>query len=341
MKPLRAVLGLVGLAALAGCEFPTEAPILDQRWILPVDNTTISVNELLPAGVSASGSSFSVRVDPFSTSRTLGDLCTACQPLQGQAAPVPGFEGTFSLSQTLPADVVEAALTSGSVAVAIQNGFSFDPLAGGGKLTITLTDGPGGRQVGRTEYSGALPPGASANPTLALAAGTVGSTLQVSVVVTSPGGQTTTIDNAQRLTVNATPGALQVGSARVNVAGRRVNFAPVDLDVEDIDDSLADRIQAGSIVLDITNPFGVGVGATVDITHPGGRITKPLGIGGGATSSATLSYTGEEMRAFMGEPNVRLTGGGTVASGAGAIRVTPGQQVLIKAKLDLTLRIGD
>jgi hypothetical protein len=341
MRSSRAALAVLGLAVLGACEYPTEAPLVDQRWVLPVESSTISVNQLLPGGVTVAGNAFSVNVSAFNTSRTLGELCPSCAPLQGLPAPVPAFNATFTLTQSLPADVVQATVTSGSVAIAINNGFNFDPLAGGGSVTVTLRNGASGPAVGQTVFTGAFPAGQTRTQTLTINPGALGSSLVASTEVNSPGGQVTTIDNNQRLTVTATPSPILVSSARVNVANRSVSFDAVDLDVEDIDSAITDRIQGGSIILEITNPFGVSVAANVSISRPsGGPLTKPLAIGSGATSTGTLAYTGDELRSFLGKSGVRLTGTGTVSASAGAVTVTPGQQVSIRSKLDVTLRIG-
>jgi hypothetical protein len=341
MRSIRATLALAGLAVLTACDVPTEAPILEQRWILAVDNSTIAVSEFLPSGVTLSGNNFAVSVGASTTSKSLGDLCTACVALNGLNAPVPAFDGSLTLSQTLPADVSQATLVSGSALIAIQNGFGFDPLAGGGSFTVRVYDGQGGRQLGETVFAAPMATGTTVTRTLTLATGSIGATLYVDAVLSSPGGQTAIINTGQRLTITATPSPILVSSARVNVANRAVSVAPVDLDVADIDDAISKKIQNGGIILDITNPFGVGVTAQLDITYPGGKITKALNVGSGATSTATLSYSGDELRSFLGKSGVRLTGSGTVSSSAGYITVTPGQQVFIKAKIDLTLRIGD
>jgi hypothetical protein len=341
MKVIRAALVLTGLAALAGCDVPTEAPILEQRWILPVDNTTISVSELLPTGVTVSGSNFAVAVGAFTTNKSLGDLCSTCAPLNGLTAPAPAFSGTFNLAQSLPANVSQATVVSGSATIAVQNGFSFDPLAGGGSLTVTLYDGQGGRQIGQVVFSAPMAAGGTASKTLTLAAGAIGASLYAEAALSSPGGQSALISTAQRMTITATPNPILVSSARVNVSNRTVNIASVNVDVEDIESSISDKVQSGSIILEITNPFGVGMSATADITYSGGKITKSLNVGSGATSTATLTYSGDELRSFLGKPNVRFAGTGTVSASAGTITVTPGQQVGIKAKIDLTIRIGD
>ncbi len=341
MKAVRATLVLAGLAILTGCDVPTEAPILEQRWILPVDNSTIAVTELLPSGVTVSGNNFAVTVGAFNTHKSLGDLCTTCALLNGLTAPVPAFNGNLTLSQALPDDVSQATVVSGSALIAVQNGFSFDPLAGGGSLTVTVYDGQGGRQVGQTVFTAPLAAGTTVTRTLTLATGSIGSTLYVDAVLSSPGGQTALIDTSQRLTITATPSPILVSAAQVNVANRSVTVEPVDLDVSDIDSAISDRIQSGKIIIEVTNPFGVGVDAQLDITYPGGQITKAVNVGSGATSTNTLAYSGDELRAFLGKSGVRMTGSGSVSSSAGYINVMPGQQVLIKAKIDVTLRIGD
>ena len=338
MKSLPAAVALLGLAALTGCDAPTEAPILEQRWVLPVESTTISVDELLPTGVTVSGNSFRVNVDPFNASAALQDLCSACAALQGLTAPAPAFKGTITASQSLPADVSAATVTSGSVTIAITNNFNFDPIAGGGTVTVSLTDGQ--RPLGEAVISGTMAPGTTVTRTLTVAPGAIGKTVVATTVVDSPGGQLTTIDGARTLVVTATPAPIAASSASVNVANRSVTIDPVDLDVEDIEDSISDRIENGSILLEITNPFGVSLNASADIAYPGGTLSKPLSISSGAMSTATLSYTGDEFRSFLGRSGVLLTGTGTVSPSAGTITVTPGQRAVIKAKLDITLQIG-
>lgn len=341
MKTIRAALVLSGLAALAGCDIPTEAPILEQRWILPVDNTTISVTDLLPSGVTVSGNNFSVTVGAVSAGKSLGELCSGCAAANGLTVPVPAFTGSVSFTQTLPQNVAQATVVSGSAVIAVTNGFSFDPLSGGGSLTVTVYDGQGGKQIGQTVFSAPLTSGGTSTRTLTLSPGAVGASLFVDAVLSSPGGQVATINTQQRLTVTATPNPILISSARVNVSSRTVNLAPVDLDVSDIDTELTDRIQNGSVILEVTNPFGIGVNAQLDISYPGGKISKTLSVASGATSTNTLSYTGDELRAFLGKSGVRMTGAGSVTASAGYITVTPAQQVLIKAKIDLTIRIGD
>lgn len=340
MKSIRAALALAGLAALAACDIPTEAPILEQRWILPVENTTISVTEFLPSGVTAAGDLFSVSVAPASAQASLVALCTACAALVGQTGPMPAFQGDIDVSQALPGKVSAAVVSGGTVTVAVRSDFNFDPLAGGGTLTVTLQDGPSGRPLGEAVITGSLAPGSTATRTITLAPGAVGSSLLARARLVSTGGQTTTITGLQKLVVTATPSPIQVSSATVNVANEPIALTAVDVDVEDIDEEMAKRVESGAILLDIANPFGVSMATTVEISFPGGKISKSLNVASNATSTATLQYSGDELRRFLGKPGVRLGGAGNVSSSAGAITVTPTQRATIGAKIDLTLKIG-
>ena len=63
-----------GCLLFAACEYPTGPPMLEHRWIIPIQETSMSVDELLPAGVVVSGNDFSVSMDPFATSQSLGAL---------------------------------------------------------------------------------------------------------------------------------------------------------------------------------------------------------------------------------------------------------------------------
>jgi hypothetical protein len=339
---------VLSLALLAACDLPTEAPIIDQRWVVPVDNSTISVNELLPDGVSAQNGSFAVDVDPFNRTERLGTMCSSCQASDGLTVPKPAFDYTITVEQSLPGDVQSAALESGAVLIQIANNLGFDPLRPGGgntgSLVIRVRNGTGGAVLGTLTMDGAnesLATGTIAQKTLTLGAADVGSTLTLEVAVDSPDGDPVQVDADATLTATASPADILVGSAMVEVAGRDVEIDPVELDVADIDDGIANRIQEGSILLDVTNPFGVAVSGQLVIEYPGGEISKTLSIGSAATSTVSLPYTGDELRAFLGESGVQLTGTATVDAGSGSITVSPGQELAIDGKLDVTIRIGD
>ncbi len=78
----------------------------------------------------------------------------------------------------------------------------------------------------------------------------------------------------------------------------------------------------------------MGLDGTIEI----GSTSKSFSVPGTATSTVTLSYTGDELRSFIGQPNVFFSGSG-VASGD-AVTIQPGQVMLLDATLDFTILIG-
>ena len=344
---------MIVLAALSGCDVPTELPIFDVRWVIPVEETSISVVELLPAtGVTISGGNFQVDADTVLLNETLGSLCSACLDSGGIPVPKPLFNLKYNQTGSLATDVVSVDLVSGSISLAIQNNLGFDPIrpaAGSpGTMTVTIYDvDASGRQLSQVTLDGAiltdsLPNGGLTTILLNLAPGTVSSTIFTEVDLASPAGDPVAIDLNTTLDITAAVGPVSVSSATLNVDGLAVNLDPTDLDIEDIDTSVTDRIQSGSLILDIQNPFGVGVDLSLDISgsFPGSPIQKSLSIGSGATSSVTLTYTATELQSFLGQSGVQITGGGTVISPLGPAMVTPTDEVVIEASLDIELEIS-
>jgi hypothetical protein len=255
--------------------------------------------------------------------------------LNGATVPVPPFNASFTATASLPSNVSSATIASGSAQVAVQNGFSFDPTQGGGSATITVTDGPNGRQLGQVTFAaGQLPAGGTATRTLTIAPGTVGSSLVGTTQITSPGGQVATINSNQRVTVTVTPQSFLVSRANVNVSGRSVSVASIDIpNVPDF----GDEVQEGAIILDLTNPFGVTVNVQLRVRHDGGTITKTFTVGSAATSTVRIAFTREELQAIIDSEGATLSGTGTVTGGT--ITVVPGQEVGIRARLDVTLLV--
>ena len=347
--------GFVTLLALAlgasACDVPTAAPEWDTRWIFPAEEITVEVSEFLPDGVTlaAGGSAFSIQVDPISFSESLGNLCAACGIWNGVTVPKPAFQETFQDASTLPSDVISATITQGSVEVAIFNGFGFDPIRPGvatrGTITLRLYDGPAGGTVldsilidGATE---AFAPGSTVTDTLRIVSATVGSTLTVEVFVNSPAGDPVMVNTAEALQVTATPGEILVSSATVNVAGQDVSFDPTELEVEDIEEDMVDRVRSGAFELEIQNPIGIAVVFTITISGDGfSDIVKTLPLNGDATEVVRIEFSQEELKSFLGQTNVMLNGAGTVPGTAGPITVSPDQVITIDSKLDIVLTIG-
>src|SRR5205085_7399001 len=94
-------LPLCAALVLTACDVPTSAPILEQKWVLPVDGATLSVDKFLPAGVSVVGSTFAVALPNVSVSESLGEMCPACPPVT-LTAPTPAFQAQLDASVALP-----------------------------------------------------------------------------------------------------------------------------------------------------------------------------------------------------------------------------------------------
>ena len=345
--PLGRVGLLITLAVLSGCDYPTMAPLIDMRWVFPIEDQSISVVELLPANVDTVGGSFQVGVDPFALSQTLGVLCSACVGSGGTPVPKPAFNLVYNQSGSLGTDVVSVELVSGSISLAIQNNLGFDPInpapASSGTFTVTLLDTDiNGDTLSQVMLDGAngdvLPPGLTTIP-LNLAAGTITSAIFAVANLVSPAGDPVPIDLAAGFDITVTVGTILVSSATVNVDGLTVNIDEQQLDVADIDPDIVSNIQIGSLILDVQNPFGVAFSLVVEIGGPGiVTLQRVLDIGIGATSSATLSYTGAELQSFLGMPGVFFRGSGTVTGGPAT--VTPDQVAALEATLDVVLEVG-
>ncbi len=336
----------LGVGVLAGCEIPTSAPILQQRWVLAGDNTTIAVDEFLPAGVAISGANFDVSVDPLSVTQTVGDVCPACVALDGLTTPSPGFTANFTTAQMLPSGISSAAVSSGSIDLAIQNGLPLDPIRVGastGTFAITITNGAG-ETVGQLSLNGAtdsIPVASTEYHSIQLIPGsTISSPLSVVTAIVSPSGGSLLWDASGALQVTATPNSVLVNSATVDASGLSVDLDDVDLDVSSLEPDMVELVQSGAFALEITNPFGIGLDASVTISGPTfATITKDVSVSSTATSVARVEFTGVELQTFLGQAGVLFSGSGAV-SGATNITVSPGQEIEIEASIDLTIQIG-
>lgn len=339
----------LALGAAGACDIPTDAPLLDNTWQVPADETRIEVAEFLPDGVSVTpdGSAFDVDVDPFSFEETLGDLCADCQALDGTTAPKPAFQEDFESSVELPGDVVSVTVESGVVEVVLRNGLGFDPIRPGagntGTLTVTLLDGPGGRVLDEVVLDGAtdsVPAGSTTTLGLDVEPGPVGTTVAAVIAVDSPEGDSVEIDTSEIVGTEVSVQELLVSSADVRADGRGVDLSTEALDVENVDASVIDAVQSGGLVLDVTNPFGAGVEGALEISGPTvPTIRKSLDVSAEPTSTTTLSYTGDELRSFLGQPDVVIGGAGTVTA-PGPVTVTPDQVLTLESTIEAVLRLN-
>lgn len=338
------------VAVSAACDIPTELPEFETRWIVPAQETRFGVGELLPGDVSLApdSSAFIVDFDPISFSESLGSICAGCAAADGFTVPKPAFLGGFSSTLSFPPEVTAVDIVGGSVQLEIVNGFNFDPIrpAAGvfGSMELTFTDDADGDVVGTLVIDGedqAFAAGSTLMTSVDLSSASVEGGIETTIVLDSPTGDPVTIDASAELSVDAVPMNVRVASVEIDVAGQSVDFDPVDLDLEDLEDDLIERVESGSFVLDIVNPFAVAADFDLQISGPTiSTIQKSASIGPDPESNVTITFTGDEIRSILGEPGVVLSGGAVVDAGAGNIVVNPGQELILEAALDLVLRIG-
>jgi hypothetical protein len=233
--------------------------------------------------------------------------------------------------------VLTAEVQSGSVDVTISNNLSFDPIAGGGSITITIVGAGGGTELGTLVLESptdALPPSSVIVRTLTIGAGTVTGAIETRLEIDSPGTQTATIDITDDIGISANTTSLLVSEATIDVDGLSTSLSAEDLDTEDLGGALTDAMVSGTVVMDITNPFGLTFSGTITV----GPVVKDLTVSADATSTVSLIYTGEELRLFLGVPGITLSGEGTL--GGGPATISAGLNFIIDPSLDVVIELG-
>jgi hypothetical protein len=145
-----------------------------------------------------------------------------------------------------------------------------------------------------------------------------------------------------QVSVTATPQDLEATSAVVDVVGETFQLIDTELDVEDLDEELVDHIVSGAIAMAVVNPWAIGASLTLSIDGPtmGAPVVKNVVVPAAPTSSLRVEFSQAELRSFLGEPGVTMSGSGTVAPGTGPVTITPDQLLVLDSTLDLVLLIG-
>lgn len=211
-------------------------------------------------------------------------------------------------------------------------------------MTLRITDDADGDVLSELVIDGAntaFGPGSTLTRSLMLAPTDVNGSLVATVSLDSPLGDPVTIDASAQLSVVATPTTIRVAAVDIDVANRSVTFDPAELGVEDVDQELEDAVVEGAFLLDVVNPFGLTAVFDITLTAPGvTTIQRSSTIGPESRSTVRIDFTGDEIRSFLGEPDVVLSGGAVVDSAVGIIRVNPGEELVLSANLDLTVELG-
>jgi hypothetical protein len=340
-------LGCVVVAAAAvtaACEMPTGLPRFESRFVIPLDQTRITLDDLLPASVRADGSEFTIGSPPTLLLRqTLGQICSSCPSVQGQRVPKPAFTHSFSLAADLPRDVVSAELWSGLLGVVLRHGFDFDLLrpAGAGMAgSIVITVSSGGVPLGSAIIDEPFPPGTPLVRMVQLGAGALTGSLDVHVAVASPAGSSSVrIDSHAALEGTAVLQELRVSQARVRVPHRQITSQSV-LDLTGVDEEIRRRLRGGALVLALSNPFEVAgeLQLRLQATAPAANHARAVAIAPGE-SAVRVELTREQLVSLLGQ-RVTATLHGVVSATADAVTVRPGQELTVTPHMDLVIEIG-
>jgi hypothetical protein len=338
-RPRGASLGLAAACCAsfgAACDIPTDVPIVEQRWVLPLEAVTLEQSELLPEDVTIVGSVYDVMVDPFTVTGDLSDVCPICVP-QPVPVPIPPFSGSFSAVGDFPPDVLEVDVESGQFTVQIDNQLEFDPLAEGGSVTILISGTGGGPTLATLTLESptdALPPGEVTTRMVAMAGGVVAGGFEAQVDIVSSGASSATVEADDEITVTVLTQALRVNSATITVDGLSATLTEQELDVGDLDEDIADGVLEGTIELGVSNPFGIAFDGTVQIAG----IVRDVSIPTDPTSTVLLQFTGSELRSILTAEDGTLSGSGTISGGPAT--VSPSTQLTIDPTIDVTLELG-
>ena len=344
---LRSAIALAAVLTLGACEFPTEAPQFQPRFVVPSETTTLPVTQLLPSSITVVNGTFQLALTPATINRTLAQLCSCVVPA-GTPVPYPGFTATVATEIALPAEVASAALASGSIALSVQNTFGFDPLNPPGATTagnMVATIRSGTTTLGTTTITGPFASGTTKNATVALTPATISGPITISIAITSPAGgllpsNFVTANANGALNVTATPQAIAISSANVAVSNKQISVEAVTLDLSDIDEDIASHAVSGAIILKMSNPFSVGGTLQLRIQGNGVNITKNVTVAAGSTTQR-VEFTGPEIRSILGKDVTLSITGPVTGTGAGAtVSVTPTQILSIETSLDLVVQVG-
>ena len=340
------------LSLTAACEFPTQAPQFEQKWVIPTDSSALQVDSLVPPSIRVVGNTFQLQLSALNNiSRNYSSLCPGCPT--GSNVAKRSFTASVPGTLTMDPDILTSTVTSGSVNVTLTHTFAFDPLrpsaANRGFVVTILRNN--GAIIGKDSVNGAQvswpagAPGLVRSVSVTAGAVLVGD-ITVDITIRSPDGDPATISAAQGITVAISPQPLVVNAVRVRVLNRSVGSNNQALNLSDIDQSIGDRVVSGAMLITFGNPFAIAGTMTVAITAPAQNssaavnIVKSVTLTSAATSAVRIGLTNDEWKSIIGKANVKLKLAGSVSGPAAGVNVAPGQALGLSNRLELTLKVG-
>lgn len=350
----RRLLPVVALLVVpAACDLPLEGlPVFEERWLVPVNGDSISLEALLPPLVAQPTGDDAITivgaVEPVSAS--LGELCgSPCTTASGTTAPKPAFTAEVAANFALP--VVRLELGSGSrVRIRIGNDLGFDPIlpAGGGAGQIVLAVASAEGILAVDTIREALPSGGMVERTLALPENVVVSApLELRAHIVSPAGSAVPIDATRTLTLTGLAPATDVPlipliarRVAVVIESRQIESEGVPLRFE-VDDDLIRRIKGAGVELTIENPLPVSGSLAARFLVGDEEIIppKPVPIEPGSFVFR-LTLTQDEIRDVLSTPFGMLQLTGELTSTGEEVELTPTSAIRIRARFGLRVEVG-
>jgi hypothetical protein len=338
-----ALLAAAAALTLGACDVPTALPRLEPRFVMPLEETVIRVDELLPAGVTAHAGAFRLALAPATVQGSLGQLCgSPCGTVHQLVLPKPEFTGVFTVTLSLPADVAAAVLASGAAQVAVHHTFDFDPLRPAGATsngTLQAVVRSGARQLGSATADQSFPAGTTISRTIPLEPGLVSGPVEVRVTIHSPAGSPVFVDTAKAMTVTVTPTDISITELTALVTGRPISVQPATLDLTGVEIDVRKRVRGGALVLIMDNPFAVGGTLQLRLFAPttAADIQRAVQVTPGATTQR-IELGAQEVALLLGA-RVEVTLAGPV-SATSPIVLRPNQEVRLSTRFELVLEIG-
>ena len=371
----RLLLGVVAAVAgglVVGCDIPTAAPIVEQRWILIAAETTLGVEDLLPEGrvalavsdslrAAANGSgngaesdpcaappssageviagdgSIAVSVEPMCFRWTLQELCPDCTV----GAPIPALDTEREQTWRLPPEVASVHISSGTVELSLEHDLGFTPIRAGELQVVAVSIGSGAvaeqellrLPLDRDLVSGTPVP-VSVDFSQQPVTVTGGLKLRFEIDAAGGGAQEVVTDLADTIEARATVQSVTIDSAVLRAVDLELGGEPQEFDLGDTDDvdELIERFQEGTASVTIRNGFPVAISGTVTL----GETERAISVEAGGTTTVSISYTQAELQALL-DDTVTYSWAGAVTSD-GEHTFTADMKLTISVQIDVTVR---
>lgn len=343
----RGLLLLLAVVTLGACGLlPSEPPKFEETYVVQAASLNLSAIDLAPGeiGVNTDSSAFEIVSDSTIFVAKLGDMCTACRPINGTTAAKPAFTYTFSSTIPVSPALISASITGGAFDLYVAHTLSFDPIrpSATARGSVVMTVKRGTTTVASLTLDGNTQPlpadGLLHGASVPMTPFNLNGPLTIDVTVTSPAGNAVTIDTSDVILVFAGPVRAQVSQVTVSVASQ--SFADtVPLDLTQTKLNLNEKLEGGAFRFNFTNPFAVGGSFTLKVLDAGGAIllNKNVTLAQSATSANRLALTKAEITSLLGKPLTVIISG-TFSSPTGQLVLTPKQVANFTTLLEIIVR---